>query len=189
MKFCRRKLSVAFNQLFLTIGFGWLSHPQHAGRMEHRSPWQPDWISQDILKFWRVPGSSLVFCFFTTKGAHWGRLLGHSFPLQGREEVRQKRQAPLQRRGPVRLSGEELPGLLLPLPQVQLQQVRAGVPLQPQLGLRCHRHRDRGGHQRAAVWHSRLGRSPAGWSVSSCLLKVKPASVSWVNFRTRGNTV
>ena len=61
MKFCRRKLSVAFNQLFLTIGFGWLSHPQHAGRMEHRSPWQPDWISQDILPSKVLKGAWVIF--------------------------------------------------------------------------------------------------------------------------------
>ena len=85
MKFCRRKLSVAFNQLFLTIGFGWLSHSQHARRMEHRSQWQPDWISQDTLPFKVLKGAWAIFrvCCFTTKGAHWGRLLVPFFSPAG----------------------------------------------------------------------------------------------------------
>lgn len=51
--------------------------------------------------------------------------------------VRQQRQIALQQQGPVRLPGRGLHGLLLPLPQMRLAQVRRGVPLRQEVALRA----------------------------------------------------
>ena len=62
---------------------------------------------------------------------------------QKARSLRRERPSSRQRPGPVRLPGDQLPGLSLPVPQVSLAKVRRGVSLQQEMGVRADRERRR----------------------------------------------